>query len=191
MDPYSILEIDQTASEKDVKKAFRKKARRLHPDANPNQTEAEAEEFKNLVAAYEVLVDSDKRAAYDRGEYNMDNHQFTITPEEIQFQDLIQFLFSPGREEANQDNLFDFSMLTKKRKKKPKQGVNYRVKVRIPRKAADEGSTIAVSVDQLNLETDKIKIKLPKETKHGDLLRAEVNGQEIFIEVLLDDIFKN
>jgi hypothetical protein len=82
-------------------------------------------------------------------------------------------------------------MLTKKRKKKAKQGPNYRVKVRVPRKAADDGATIAVSVDQLNLDTDKIKIKLPKETKHGDLLRAKVNGQEIFIEVLLDDIFKN
>lgn len=192
MDPYSILEVDQTSSEKEIKKSFREKARRLHPDANPNQTEKEAEDFKNLVAAYEVLTDPEKRLAYDKGEYNIDNHQFTISPEEVEFQDLIQFLFSPKREDAHQDNLFDFSFLkkSKRREKDPSPSVpNYRVKVRVPAKAAHDGATVAIGVDHLNLGTNKIRIKLPEESKHGDVLRAKVNGEEIFIEVLTDDLF--
>jgi curved DNA-binding protein len=63
-DYYQTLGVPRDASEKDIKSAFRKLARRYHPDHNPNDKTAE-EKFKNLNEAYEVLSDPEKRKKYD------------------------------------------------------------------------------------------------------------------------------
>jgi molecular chaperone DnaJ len=63
-DYYEVLGINRAASEDEIKKAFRGKARQLHPDVNKTP-DAEAQ-FKEVTEAYEVLIDVDKRAAYDR-----------------------------------------------------------------------------------------------------------------------------
>jgi molecular chaperone DnaJ len=64
-DAYEILGVSRDADERDVKKAFRLRARELHPDVNHDDPEAE-EKFKELAEAQEVLLDAEKRAVYDR-----------------------------------------------------------------------------------------------------------------------------
>jgi molecular chaperone DnaJ len=64
-DFYALLGVSSNASADDIKKAYRKKARELHPDANPDDPEAE-NQFKEVSRAYEVLSDPDTRARYDR-----------------------------------------------------------------------------------------------------------------------------
>jgi DnaJ-class molecular chaperone len=64
-DYYDTLGLKRSASDKDIKQAYRRLARKYHPDVNPNDTSAEAK-FKEINAAYEVLSDSDKRKKYDR-----------------------------------------------------------------------------------------------------------------------------
>ena len=66
-DPYEILGVSRTASAADVKSAFRKLAKKLHPDANKHDPKA-ASRFAELNAAYEILGEADKRKAFDRGE---------------------------------------------------------------------------------------------------------------------------
>jgi DnaJ-class molecular chaperone len=66
-DPYEVLGVPRTASQDDVKKAFRRLAKKLHPDANKNDAKA-AVKFAELNAAYEILGEDDKRKAFDRGE---------------------------------------------------------------------------------------------------------------------------
>ena len=64
-DYYQILGVPKNAAEKDIKSAYRKLARKWHPDANPNNQKEAEEKFKELQEAYEVLGDSDKRKKYD------------------------------------------------------------------------------------------------------------------------------
>src|SRR6059058_1888200 len=64
-DYYEVLGVGRNATEEDVKRAYRKLAVKFHPDKNPDDPHAE-EHFKELGEAYDVLMDGDKRAAYDR-----------------------------------------------------------------------------------------------------------------------------
>ena len=64
-DYYEVLGVGRSATDEEVKRAYRKLAVQFHPDKNPDDPHAE-EKFKELGEAYDVLMDADKRAAYDR-----------------------------------------------------------------------------------------------------------------------------
>jgi DnaJ-class molecular chaperone len=66
-DPYRTLGVKRDASQEDIQKAYRRLAKKLHPDLNPGNKKAE-EEFKDVSAAYDLLGDPDKRKRFDRGE---------------------------------------------------------------------------------------------------------------------------
>ena len=72
-DPYSILGVPRSASEKDIKSAYRKLAKELHPDRNKDNPKA-TERFSDVTRAYDLLSDKDKRAQFDRGEIDMDGN---------------------------------------------------------------------------------------------------------------------
>ncbi len=73
-DLYSELGVSRSASADDVRKAFRKLAKTLHPDQNPDDKAAE-ERFKRVSAAFDILGDAEKRAKYDRGEIDGDGRE--------------------------------------------------------------------------------------------------------------------
>ncbi|PAX07084.1 DnaJ C-terminal domain-containing protein [Sphingomonas lenta] len=72
-DPYATLGVARGASEADIKKAYRKLAKELHPDRNKNNPKAAAR-FSEVTAAYDLLTDKDKRARFDRGEIDADGN---------------------------------------------------------------------------------------------------------------------
>ena len=72
-DPYSILGVPRTASEKDIKSAYRALAKELHPDRNAGKPNA-AERFAEVTRAYDLLSDKDKRARFDRGEIDAEGN---------------------------------------------------------------------------------------------------------------------
>jgi molecular chaperone DnaJ len=65
-DYYEILGVDRNATQEEIKRAYRKLAKKYHPDANPVDKHASAEKFKEIAEAYEVLSDPEKRAQYDQ-----------------------------------------------------------------------------------------------------------------------------
>ncbi len=66
-DPYEVLGVERSASLEDIRKAYRRLAKKLHPDLNPGNRAAE-ERFKEVGAAHDLLSDPEKRARFDRGE---------------------------------------------------------------------------------------------------------------------------
>src|SRR5438046_575557 len=79
-DYYEILGVARAAKEEEIKKAYRKLARKYHPDLNPNNKQSE-EKFKEIQEAYEVLGDADKRKKYDQLGMNWKNGaDFTPPP---------------------------------------------------------------------------------------------------------------
>jgi DnaJ-class molecular chaperone len=72
-DPYTTLGVSRGASEKDIKSAYRKLAKELHPDRNKDNPNA-SERFSEVTRAYDLLSDKDKRAQFDRGEIDADGN---------------------------------------------------------------------------------------------------------------------
>lgn len=73
-DPYSVLGVAKSATEKEIRAAFRKLAKKYHPDVNPGNKEAE-DRFKSINQAYDILGDKEKRARFDRGEIDAEGQE--------------------------------------------------------------------------------------------------------------------
>ncbi len=79
MDYYKILEVPREADEEQIKQAYRRKAKKYHPDLNPGDPEAEAK-FKDIVEAYEILGDAERRKKYDINQEKAANRDRTAQP---------------------------------------------------------------------------------------------------------------
>jgi DnaJ-class molecular chaperone len=73
-DPYSVLGVKRDASQAEIKRAYRKLAKEMHPDLNPDKPEV-GERFKAVTAAYDLLSDPELRGRYDRGEIDASGHE--------------------------------------------------------------------------------------------------------------------
>ncbi len=194
-DLYSELGVARSAAEADIKKAYRKLAKELHPDRNKDNPKA-AERFSRVTRAYDILMDKDKRARYDRGEIDEEGNPrmpfgyggagaggaggggfrrpggFEPGGETADLSDLFEGLFGGAQGGRNGGGFGGFGGGSARRPP--------------PQKGADAGYRLAVSFadaatlkeQRVNLGNGKtIEIKLPKGVEEGAKIRLAGQGE--------------
>jgi len=152
-DYYNILGVSRNASEREIKQAYRRLARKYHPDVNPNDKSAEAK-FKEINEAYEVLSDKETRQKYDRyGERWQYADQFAQAQRQTPFWD-----FGPAGaqsfrfEEADLGSLFGdlFGGEFRSRRARPRRGQDIEYPVEVTLEEAYHGTkrTIALQSEE-------------------------------------------
>ena len=175
-DPYSVLGVKKDASQEEIQKAYRKLAKKLHPDLNPGNKQAE-EQFKAVSAAYDLLSDPEKRARFDRGEIDASGQE---RPRQRYYRD---FAGAAAGEHpyASSEGFFDFgdegdlfSGLFGRRGrfdlKMRGQDVHYRLPVEFLE--AVNGTTRRVTLS----DGSTVEITVPPGARDGQLLRLAGKG---------------
>ncbi len=148
-DYYSVLGVNRDASEREIKQAYRRLARKYHPDVNPGDKSAEAR-FKQINEAYEVLSDKEKRQKYDQfgDQFAQAGYQQTPFWNFSQAGGTQRFHF----EEADLGSLFGdlFRSGTRSRRTRPRRGqdVDYPVEVTLEEAYQGTKRTIALRSEQ-------------------------------------------
>ena len=178
-DPYQVLGVDRKASAEEIKSAYRKLAKKLHPDVNPEDRAIE-QRFKEVSQAYALLSDPATRARFDRGEidasgqeraaggfhrtYRSGSGRHGGTPfdfgEEISVDDIFSEFFGGGRMRGG-------------RRRASERGADSHYAVEVSFEEAAQGAK-----KRVRLGGDKtLEIKIPAGTENGQTLRLKGQGQ--------------
>lgn len=198
-DPYSTLGIARTASEQEIKSAYRKLAKELHPDRNTENPKA-AEKFAEATRAYDLLSDKNKRAQFDRGEIDAEGNPANpfagmgagrgygggnygaggggrpgdpggFTPDDVDLSDLFEGLFG-GRARSDPGPSAGARRGFGQRPPPPKRGadINYRLAVPFVDAASGRDQRITLA------DGKTISLKLPAAVEDGTLMRLKDKG---------------
>jgi DnaJ-class molecular chaperone len=194
-DPYATLGVPRTASEADIKKAYRKLAKELHPDRNKDNPKA-SERFSQATNAYDLLNDKDKRARFDRGEIDGEGNpaspfgfgngggggqggfkpggggggDFGFGGDPSDVNDLFEGLFGGG---SGRGGGFSSGFGGFGRKQPQPKGANVAYKLAVP---FVDAATLAVQ--RITLADGKtIDLKLPAGVENGTQMRLAGKGQ--------------
>lgn len=163
-DLYRILGVAPGASQPEIKKAYRRKAREMHPDLDPGNPWAE-DEFKELSAAYQLLSDPVRRAQYDRGEIDIDGRRKRTRPDPS--------ASSSGEAKSKRRGFEDFF----RSKAGPDiDGVDVNYVLTVPFLDAARGS----SHDMKTTHGASLKVRVPAGTVDGQILRLKGQGMRGF-----------
>lgn len=146
-DPYAVLGLQRGASAEEIKRAYRRLARRHHPDLNPGDAASE-ERFKELTAAYELLSDPKRLSEYERGRLSWREVLERIDPAKLRLETVLADLFGGRREEPG-----------------PQETT---ATVVLPARAAEGGATVAATIGGV-----RRRFRVPPGCKDGTRLRLD------------------
>lgn len=171
LDPYIVLGVSRSASEAEIKKAYRNKAKALHPDQHPNDAK-KAEEFKRVSAAYDILGDAAKRVRFDRGEIDAEGNPrgYASGAEGYRWE---------GRAGAAQGDPFEdilsgmFGSAGRRRSPGPQKGRDVRYRVEIAFEDAVTGARRRMTM----ADGRSLEVNIPAGIDSGQTLRLKSQGQ--------------
>jgi DnaJ-class molecular chaperone len=167
---YDTLGVAKTASADDIRKAYRKLARKHHPDVNPGDKKAE-DKFKKVSSAYDVLSDDKKRKAYD--EFGDESLQGGFDPDRAREYQRYQRARTQQRSGGFEDGPveFDFSELFGGRRG-PARGQDLHAQVRLGLRQAIEGSEMSADIPGHGT----VRVRIPRGADSGDTIRLAGKG---------------
>ena len=172
IDYYKVLGIDKEATEADIKKAYRKLARKLHPDLNPNDKNAQ-KNFQQINEANEVLSDTEKRKKYDK--YGKDWQHAEQFEKQQQSQNESR---TSGRQQHSENDSGDFSSFfesmfggAKQGRQTKFRGQDYNAELKI-------NLTDAMKAHQqtLTINGKNIRITIPAGIENGQVIKLKEHG---------------
>ncbi len=174
-DPYKFLGLDKSASAEEIKAAYRKLAKKLHPDLNPGDSAIE-QKFKEISQAYGILGDSDKRQRFDRGEIDASGQEtaaaragsgfYRAYADGGQGNKYTRFEFGP---EFDVEDIF--SDLFSRRGARRGADVNYAVKVSFQEAALGAKKRIRLAAGKT------LDVTIQPGTENGQTLRLKGQGR--------------
>lgn len=186
-DYYEILGVNKSASDEEIKRAYRKLAMKYHPDKNPNKKEAE-ERFKEINEAYAVLSDKEKRKQYET--FGKEGFHQRFTQEDIfrgfDFDEILSGLFGGrGRRESRYGGRggFDFGDLFtgqgtyQDMSRRPQKGEDILFELSISLEEAVLGGEKRISYRK-NGKVEEVSVRIPKGIETGKKLRLSGKGME-------------
>jgi len=199
--PYETLGVKQDASQKEIQSAYRKLAKKYHPDLNPGDSAAE-QKFKSVSAAYAILEDEDKRAKFDRGEIDENGVE---QAQRSYYRDYAQGGDAGGRyrnaggsaDFGDADDLFSsFFSGTRGRRQQTARGDDLQFKLEISLSDAARGGPKTVTLPG----GSTLELRIPPGVRDGQVLRLRGRGGPGFnggpdgdalieIQVLPDKLF--
>ncbi len=181
IDYYKVLGVDKSADKAEIKKAYRRLARKYHPDVSK---EADAEhKFKELGEAYEVLKDDEKRASYDTLGANWKEGQNNQPPPgwagrasagEPGFSDFFDSMFGGGftQQPGGRSGGFEDAFGQRGYASEPGEDINVQLKVSLLQVVEGQQVTMKLSTGKA------LKVKIPKGIKEGQKIRLAGQGAE-------------
>ncbi len=185
-DPYKLLGVPRTASDAEIRKAYRALAKKYHPDVNKDKPEM-AEKFKEISAAYSLLSDKEMKKRYDSGQVDGSGQQQNPfaggrSPFGTGFGDMGGMGGGRRGQMGGQDDMAElFSSLfgmnmggmqggMQQRRRPPQKGADIRYKITIPFVDAITGGTKKL--------TGGVTVKIPKGVEDGQVLRVIGKGKD-------------
>jgi curved DNA-binding protein len=186
-DYYEILGVNKSASDEEIKRAYRKLAMKYHPDKNPNKKDAE-ERFKEINEAYAVLSDKEKRKQYET--FGKEGFHQRFTQEDIfrgfDFDDILSGLFGGrgrrefrygGRGGSDFGDLFTGQGTYQDMSRRPQKGEDILYELSISLEEAVLGGEKRISYRK-NGKVEEVSVRIPKGIETGKKLRLSGKGME-------------
>ncbi|WP_019038746.1 DnaJ C-terminal domain-containing protein [Psychroflexus tropicus] len=174
IDYYNILGLSKNASESDIKKAYRKLARKYHPDLNPNDKKAE-QKFKKVNEAHEVLANPENRKKYDKyGEH----WQHAEDYEKAKQQQSQQKAYSSSYGNYSDDEFSDFfsEMFGGKSSRGSRSQVKFRGQDFNAQLQLDLREVYSTHKRTLTVNNKKIRITIPAGVENGQIIKIKGHG---------------
>ena len=181
-DPYKALDVDKTATDAEIKKAYRKIARDSHPDLNPGDSAAEAK-FKAASNAYDFLKDAEQRGRFDRGEIDASGAE--KQPERKFYRDYAE---QPGHSYQSSHGYEDFGDMSdmfadilRQRQAQGAQGARFDARGADARFMLEVSFMEAVKGGKKRITLpsgDNLEVKIPEGTADGQTIRLRGKGGE-------------